>query len=79
MAKFQGWGFGISIQFFFVIFGSHQNKFFSFLRAHILLSYQKLFRVDSINREQDKFSHFREGRGVNTHILPGKKHRYLSL
>ena len=36
----------------FVIFGFPLKKYF-FLRANILLSYQKTFWDDSINREED--------------------------
>ena len=40
------------IQFFFVIFGFPLKKYF-FLRANILLSHQKVFWDDSVNREED--------------------------
>jgi len=40
------------IQFFFVIFGFPSKKYF-FLKANILLSYQKHFWDDSVNREED--------------------------
>jgi hypothetical protein len=47
-------GFGIfnfSNLSFFVIFGSPSKKIFLFLKANILLSYQKNFETDSINQE----------------------------
>ena len=66
MAKFQGWGFSnfqIQICLSFLVF--HQKKTFFFLKTSILLSYQKHFWANSINREEDiikgKFSHFRGG------------------
>ena len=48
-------GFGIfnfSNSNFFVIFGFPSKKVL-FLKANIILSYQKHFEVDSINREED--------------------------
>ena len=37
---------------FFIIFGFPSKRFF-FLKANILLSYQKMFWADSINRNED--------------------------
>ena len=44
--------FNFSNSIFFVIFGFPLKKYF-FLRANILLSYQKYFWADSINREEE--------------------------
>ena len=47
------WGiFKFSKSNFFVIFGFPSRNFF-FLKAKILLSYQKKFWADSINRKED--------------------------
>ena len=52
MVKYQGLGFStFQIQFLFDIFG-FPSKTFLFRKANIL-SYQKYFKADSINREED--------------------------
>ena len=53
MAKYQDLGFStFQIHIFLSFLVSHQKKFW-FLKANILLSYQKKFEADSINRKED--------------------------
>jgi len=53
MAKYQDLGFStFQIQIFFVNF-SFLSKKFLFLKANILLSYQKNCENDNMNREED--------------------------
>ena len=53
LAKYQDLGFStFQIQIVFVIFGLPSNKIL-FLKENILLSYQKNFEADSINRQKD--------------------------
>ena len=53
MAKYQDLGFStFQIQIFFFICG-FPSKTFLFLKANILLSYQKHFEADSINTQED--------------------------